>query len=337
MPGPETVPGLRNIEPEGTQPPITSRKPARHSTGMDFSVVGQESHPVAGIPTERRSIIATDFKKLEIPEGRTICYCCGRKGAWYVEKLTTDRKARPKDQQDARRVCKFCYNAAVQKKRTESPPLPGTISLAMMQRISSSVGRCSVCELAPAVYLDRETGVRLCEPCYSREAMQQTQRLASVSPPGEIVPLFDELIRNGRRGTPGAAAICARLLEGLLLKVAEARAPLPGQETLAFATYQHCREHLQRNFLRLRSVAQVAEECHLDDTYLCRLFQRYDHESPYRLLVRLKMNQAAERLQLPGAMVKQVAEEAGFANQFHFSRVFKSVFGIPPRAMIRLR
>jgi AraC-like DNA-binding protein/quercetin dioxygenase-like cupin family protein len=161
--------------------------------------------------------------------------------------------------------------------------------------------------------------------------------VASVHPPGELVPLFDELIRNGRRGTPGAAAICGRLLEGLLLKVAEARAPLPGQETLAFATYQHCREHIQRHFLRLRSVAQVAAECHLDDTYLCRLFQRYDQQSPYRLLVRLKMSHAAERLQLPAAMVKQVAEEAGFTNQFHFSRVFKSVFGIPPRAMTKIR
>ena len=161
--------------------------------------------------------------------------------------------------------------------------------------------------------------------------------VASVFPPGEIVPLFDELIRNGQRGTPGAAEICARLLEGLVLKVADARAPLPGQETLAFATYQHCREHIQRHFLRLRSMAQVAEECHLDNTYLCRLFQRYDHQSPYRLLVRLKMNHAAERLQLPAAMVKQVAEETGFANQFHFSRVFKSVFGIPPQAMIKMR
>ncbi len=159
----------------------------------------------------------------------------------------------------------------------------------------------------------------------------------SVFPPGEIMPLFDELIRNGQRGTVGTEAICARLLEGLLLKVADARAPLPGQETLAFATYQNCREHIQRDFLRLRSVAQVAKECHLDDTYLCRLFQRYDHQSPYRLLVRLKMNHAAERLQLPAAMVKQVAEETGFANQFHFSRVFKSVFGIPPRAMIKMR
>lgn len=161
--------------------------------------------------------------------------------------------------------------------------------------------------------------------------------VASVFPPGEIVPLFDELIRNGRRETPGTEAICARLLEGLVLKVADARAPLPGQETQSFATYQHSREHIQRHFLRLRSVAQVAEECHLDDTYLCRLFQRYDHRSPYRLLVRLKMNHAAEQLQLPSAMVKQVAEEAGFANQFHFSRVFKSVFGIPPRAMIKMR
>ncbi len=161
--------------------------------------------------------------------------------------------------------------------------------------------------------------------------------VASVFPPGELVPLFDELIRNGQRGTPGAAEICARLLEGLVLKVADARAPLPGQETLAFATYQHCREHIQRHFLRLRSMAQVAEECHLDNTYLCRLFQRYDHQSPYRLLVRLKMNHAAERLQLPGAMVKQVAEETGFANQFHFSRVFKSVFGIPPQVMIKMR
>lgn len=161
--------------------------------------------------------------------------------------------------------------------------------------------------------------------------------VVSVFPPGEIVPLFDELIRNGRRGTPGTEAICARLLEGLVLKVADARAPLPGQETQSFATYQHSREHIQRHFLRLRSVAQVAEECHLDDTYLCRLFQRYDHQSPYRLLVRLKMNHAAEQLQLPSAMVKQVAEEAGFANQFHFSRVFKSVFGIPPRALIKMR
>jgi len=161
--------------------------------------------------------------------------------------------------------------------------------------------------------------------------------VTSVFPPGEIQPLFEELIRNGRRGTPGSHEICVGLLRGLALKILDARAPLPGRDTLAFSTYQQCREHIQNNFLKLRSIEQVAAECHLDNTYLCRLFQRYDHQSPYRWLVRLKMNYAAERLQVPGTLVKQVAEEAGFANQFHFSRVFKSVFGLSPRAMIQLR
>jgi hypothetical protein len=67
-----------------------------------------------------------------------------------------------------------CVFAEADSTRAESPPLPGTIPLASMQRITNSIGRCSVCNLASAVYHDRETGVRLCEACYSREAVQQT-------------------------------------------------------------------------------------------------------------------------------------------------------------------
>jgi AraC-like DNA-binding protein len=81
----------------------------------------------------------------------------------------------------------------------------------------------------------------------------------------------------------------------------------------------------------------MAEECHLDAAYLCRLFQRYDHQSPYQFLMRLKMNQAAEWLQQSGALVKQVAVRAGFSDQFHFSRAFKGVFGVAPDVFRRLR
>ncbi|HET7625697.1 MAG TPA: AraC family transcriptional regulator [Verrucomicrobiae bacterium] len=170
----------------------------------------------------------------------------------------------------------------------------------------------------------------------------QTARLrpgavARIFPPMEIQPLFDELIRNGLRGTRQSPQICAMLLEVLSRKISEARAPLPGRETLAFESYRHCRAHIERHFLRLRSVEQIAAECHMDDTYLCRLFKRYDHETPYRFLVRLKMNHAAERLRAPATLIKQVAEEIGFANPFHFSRTFKSVFGIPPSALSKIR
>jgi AraC-like DNA-binding protein len=53
--------------------------------------------------------------------------------------------------------------------------------------------------------------------------------------------------------------------------------------------------------------------------------------------MRLKMNLAAERLQQPGTLVKQVAERAGFDDPFHFSRAFKSVFGVAPDIFRRLR
>lgn len=161
--------------------------------------------------------------------------------------------------------------------------------------------------------------------------------LSQVYPPLEIQPLFDELIRSGLRGARQTPQICGTLLQALALKILESHAPLRGRETLAFATYQQCRQHLLDHFRRLRSVEQAAAECHLNDAYLCRLFKRYDHETPYRFLIRLKMNYAAERLHSGAVLVKQVAAETGFLSQFHFSRAFKSVFGIPPSQLIRMR
>jgi AraC-like DNA-binding protein/quercetin dioxygenase-like cupin family protein len=161
--------------------------------------------------------------------------------------------------------------------------------------------------------------------------------VTQIFPPNEIQNVFDELIRCGRRGSRQSAALCVKLLECLALKISEGRAPLAGSETLSFTTYQQCRQHIQQHFSRLKTLRQIASECHVDAAYLCRLFQRYDHQSPYQFLMRLKMTLAAEWLQQPGALVKQVAQHAGFDDPFHFSRAFKGVFGLAPNAFRRLR
>ena len=161
--------------------------------------------------------------------------------------------------------------------------------------------------------------------------------VAQISPPNELQNLFDELIRCGQRGASPGAELCAKLLECLALKIAGARAPLAGVDALSFTTYQQCRQHLETHFQRLKTLRQISEECHVDAAYQCRMFQRYDHQSPYQFLLRLKMNLAAGWLQESGALVKQVAERAGFTDQFHFSRAFKSVFGVAPDVFRRLR
>lgn len=160
---------------------------------------------------------------------------------------------------------------------------------------------------------------------------------ARVYAPGETQDIFDDLIRDGLKGSGHTAALCAALLEYLIVKLADSLMPWQAEQTPAFATYQRCRQHIAEHFDRLKSLAQVARECHVDRAYLCRLFRRYDQQTPYRFLTRLKMNLAAKLLHEPNAMVKQVAAELGFQDPFHFSRTFKGVFGVSPQAFRRLR
>ncbi len=162
-------------------------------------------------------------------------------------------------------------------------------------------------------------------------------RVSKVFPAQTLQPIFDEIINAGLQMRRGGANLCCKLLECLALRLDGARAPLEGSETLAFATYQECRQFIEKNFLRLRTLEQIAEECHVNNAYICRLFRRCDHQTPYQFLLRLKMNYAAERLQSPGSLVKQVAEETGFADPFHFSRVFKNTLGLSPESFRRLR
>lgn len=153
----------------------------------------------------------------------------------------------------------------------------------------------------------------------------------------EVQTFFDELIRSGLQGTRYAPELCAGILKCLALKIAESRTALKGAGNLSFATFQACQEHIQKHFLELKTLGQIARQCHLHRVYLCRLFQRHHHQSPYQYLLRLKMNHAAELLRVPGSMVKCVAEQVGFDDPFHFSRAFKTVFGISPQAFSRLR
>jgi AraC-like DNA-binding protein len=154
--------------------------------------------------------------------------------------------------------------------------------------------------------------------------------IVQTSAPSEIMEIFDGLIRNGLRDTPFTQRIAAVQLEHLALKIGESAVTYGAASTAAFATYQRCRQHLEKHWLRLRSLEQIATECHVAPAHLCRLFRRFGHQSPYQCLLRFKMQHAAERLQTNNATIKQLADELGFSDPFHFSRVFKSVIGLSP-------
>jgi len=121
-----------------------------------------------------RTIRVADYKPLEIPEPGTPCYVCGKKGSWFVEKLTAERRARPRGQQDARRSCQACHAAAVKAEQSAKQPLPGTVDVSRCTRLTANVGKCSICGLEKAVWADpSDVGVHLCEHCYGREVRER--------------------------------------------------------------------------------------------------------------------------------------------------------------------
>ena len=156
-----------------------------------------------------------------------------------------------------------------------------------------------------------------------------------LGPTSGVAELYDRLQTSGRSSGPRTHDICACLLELLILLIADHALSEADAESPAQNTYRRCRELIERRFLDLHSLDGVARACHINAPYLCRLFKRYGAESPYHMLIRLKMRQAGDLLSGPQPLVKQVAKATGFADPYHFSRVFKKIYGISPRTFLQ--
>jgi AraC-like DNA-binding protein len=149
--------------------------------------------------------------------------------------------------------------------------------------------------------------------------------------PVDVQRVFDDLIHDGSRGGAMATQLCSSRLQYLMLRIAASLSPGNEDHTAAFSTYMRCRRHIEDHHVRLMQLQEIAQECGVSEAYLCRLFQRYDRQTPYQFLTRLKMNRAAKLLEDPGRLVKQIASDLSYRDAFHFSRAFKNVFGVSPR------
>ncbi len=145
-----------------------------------------------------------------------------------------------------------------------------------------------------------------------------------------IEEVFRQMVKFGARGGARSERSCALLAELLLLQLEEQDEERAAGGSAAYRSYRKCRDLIEKSYCELNSVAELAAEVSLDQAYVSRLFSRFDEESPYKKLVRLKMNHAARLLFRENLLVKNAAQTVGFEDAAHFSRVFKKTYGVSP-------
>jgi AraC-like DNA-binding protein len=78
------------------------------------------------------------------------------------------------------------------------------------------------------------------------------------------------------------------------------------------------------------SLEKLSRHVGLEKSYFCRLFKQVSGETPMRFFMQQKIELSKELL-AAGQRNSDIASAIGFADEFHFSRCFKSITGISPR------
>jgi AraC-like DNA-binding protein len=91
---------------------------------------------------------------------------------------------------------------------------------------------------------------------------------------------------------------------------------------------EYARAHLAQN-LSIEDLARVAG---CSGASVHRLFRDYATSAPGRWMARMRAQRAAELLRTTRLSVREVGEQVGLPDPFHFSRFFKRHTGVSPRA-----
>jgi AraC-like DNA-binding protein len=85
------------------------------------------------------------------------------------------------------------------------------------------------------------------------------------------------------------------------------------------------------------SLSRLAEECGLSARHFARAFQQSLGVPPHRYLLKMRVERARDLLERSSMSLLDIALACGFADQSHFTRVFRAALGVTPGAWRRMR
>lgn len=140
-------------------------------------------------------------------------------------------------------------------------------------------------------------------------------------------PLFEEALEEWEQGRPGFKHRVASILYRIFGEI-QREDPYREKQN---PTVMKAKAWLEQFYTDPETtVNQLAEQLHISETYLRRIFQEELSVSPKQYLNQLRMNRAKALLNAGYDSVAVIAEKVGFRDAKNFATAFKKQFGYPP-------
>ncbi len=99
-----------------------------------------------------------------------------------------------------------------------------------------------------------------------------------------------------------------------------------------FAQIETGINYLEQHYSSDIKSSELADMCHVCESYFRRLFKQYAGVSPIDYMINLRLNKAKIMLEDSILSVSEIADSLGFNNTSYFSRLYKGRMGISPRS-----
>jgi len=140
---------------------------------------------------------------------------------------------------------------------------------------------------------------------------------------GRIRELARWALEERERPTPGSALIQAAALGIILIEFQHGLVEKPD---LVRATRRYMKDHM-RESIRLDDLAAAAQ---LSKYHFLRRYRALTGRTPAQDMRIVRVEAARDIIRHGDMPLKAVAAAVGFVNEYHFSRIFKQHFGVPP-------
>ena len=89
--------------------------------------------------------------------------------------------------------------------------------------------------------------------------------------------------------------------------------------------------YLNENYEHKISLEQIAHNMYLSPVYISKIFKEETGESPINYLIKIRLEKAKDiLLNSDSNSIKNIANQVGYDDVYHFSKLFKKYYGISP-------